>query len=654
MRSALLAGATLALTVGQALAGVQYAGVNIAGFDFGCTTNGACNTAKVVPPLHEYKGKDGAKQMQHFVKDGGLNAFRLPVAWQYLAETPGAPLNPANLKIYDALVKECLATGSLCIIDIHNYARWDGKIIGQGGPTDEEFADLWSQLATQYKSQSKVVMGIVNEPHESNGYTSAGTFVSSGSAKALASVKDADGSTDKLIFEVHKYLDEDNSGTHLDCVSNNIDAFEDLTAFLKENKRQALLAETGGGPTESCLTNVCELLSYLNENDDVYMGYLGWGAGSFDDKYELSLTPVGGDGDAEAQKTPMTDVPLMTECFIKQFSGGAGTGGSFSGSNSTTGGSTPSNSSSSETSSDDSSASDESDGPTAESSNSTPGATAGGSTADEPSSSTPQELTGDSASPGGGQTSAVSAETDNVPGQGTSTGSQESTPGGAQEAPGSGGGSTPVALKGAQHQVAPAGNTDLGDANIDEGADDECAADEVEEDDNGANEGTDDSSPDNTPTPGSTSSGTSASSSQDQTGMSDLGDTDQSTEGSSPQARPSGIPPTSGPNSSSTVASKSSQHQVGESNPDVNNEDENEDDEGVADEGADEDECENEESPEPTVIPRPSSTFATSYIPTPSATHSPGMNGSYTGGSSSPSIQNNEGSDMGNDAESYA
>ncbi|KAL8982311.1 MAG: hypothetical protein Q9205_003132 [Flavoplaca limonia] len=166
MRSALLASAVLAMTVGQALAGVDFAGVNIAGFDFGCETTGECNVAKVVPPLKQYKGRDGAAQMQHFVKNGKLNAFRLPVAWQYLVEEPGAPLIKANMEKYDALMKACLATGSLCIIDIHNYARWDDLIIGQGGPTDEEFADLWSQLATQYKSQPKVVMGIVNEPHE--------------------------------------------------------------------------------------------------------------------------------------------------------------------------------------------------------------------------------------------------------------------------------------------------------------------------------------------------------------------------------------------------------------------------------------------------------------------------------------------------------
>ncbi|KAL8802259.1 MAG: hypothetical protein Q9182_003910 [Xanthomendoza sp. 2 TL-2023] len=352
MRSAFLAGAICAVTVGQALAGVQYSGVNIAGFDFGCETTGKCDTSKVVAPLHEYKGQDGAAQMQHFVKDDRLNAFRLPIAWQFLVEKPGAPLNAANMKQYDALVKACLATGSLCIIDIHNYARWDGQIIGQGGPADEEFADLWSQLATQYKSTPKVAMGIVNEPHEvpdikrwaqtcqtvvnairkagasdhyimlpGNGYTSAGSFVSSGSAAALQTVKDADGSTDKLIFEVHKYLDGDNSGTSPECISNNIDAFADLTAFLKTSKRRALLAEVGGGSKDSsCLKNLCELLGYLNQNGDVYLGYLGWGAGSFDATYELALTPTEG----------MKDVPLMTQCFAKMFDGGAGTGASSS------------------------------------------------------------------------------------------------------------------------------------------------------------------------------------------------------------------------------------------------------------------------------------------------------------------------------------
>ena len=60
----------------------------------------------------------------------------------------------------------CLKTGAHCIIDIHNYARWNGKIIGQGGPSDDDFASLWGQLAQKYAKEDNVVFGIMNEPHD--------------------------------------------------------------------------------------------------------------------------------------------------------------------------------------------------------------------------------------------------------------------------------------------------------------------------------------------------------------------------------------------------------------------------------------------------------------------------------------------------------
>ena len=44
-----------------------------------------------------------------------------------------------------------------------------------------------------------------------NNWTSAETFVSNGSGAALSQVTNPDGSIDKLIFDVHKYLDYDNS-----------------------------------------------------------------------------------------------------------------------------------------------------------------------------------------------------------------------------------------------------------------------------------------------------------------------------------------------------------------------------------------------------------------------------------------------------------
>ncbi|KAK5128940.1 hypothetical protein LTR85_000273 [Meristemomyces frigidus] len=319
---------------------VSYAGVNIAGFDFGCGTDGTCDLSSTDNP-----GTAGIAQIKHFVTDDGLNAFRLPVAWQYLVNNVlGGTLDSTNIAAYDTLVQGCLSAGAaMCIIDIHNYARWNGDIIGQGGPTNAQFASLWSQIATKYASNSKVAFGVMNEPHDvditewaatvqaavtairkagattqkillpGNNYTSGAQFISNGSGTALMTVTNIDGSTTNLIFDVHQYLDSDNSGTNAACATNNVDSFETLGAWLRTNKRQAMLTETGGGPTDStCLTDVCQELATLNSYSDVFLGWTGWAAGMFATSYVLSETPT-------QSGTTWTDQELVTQCIAGMF-----------------------------------------------------------------------------------------------------------------------------------------------------------------------------------------------------------------------------------------------------------------------------------------------------------------------------------------------
>lgn len=275
--------------------------------------------------------------MQHFATEDKLNIFRLPVGWQTLVNNQlGGSLDTTFVAAYDKLVQGCLATGALCIIDLHNYARWNGAIVGQGGPSNAEFADVWSKLAAKYSSEKNIVFGLMNEPHDltmttwatsvqaavtairkagatsqfillpGTDYTSAGTFVQN-SGPALLTVKDADGTTSKLIFDVHRYLDSDNSGTHAECVTDHVqDSFVPLATWLRTNGRKALLSEVGGGSTASCEQDVCAAIASLNQNSDVYMGYIGWAAGAFDTSYVLSLTPSGS-----------TDKALVSKCFSR-------------------------------------------------------------------------------------------------------------------------------------------------------------------------------------------------------------------------------------------------------------------------------------------------------------------------------------------------
>lgn len=143
------------------------------------------------------------------------------------------------------------------------------------------------------------------------GYTSAQDF-GTNSGQYLLKVTNLDGSTDNLIFDVHKYLDADNSGTSTECVTNNSAVFVQLAEWLRANKRQAMLTETGGGNTASCETDVCEELAVLNAHSDVLLGWTGWAAGMFDTSYALSETPT------ESGST-WTDQPLVKKCIAGMF-----------------------------------------------------------------------------------------------------------------------------------------------------------------------------------------------------------------------------------------------------------------------------------------------------------------------------------------------
>jgi endoglucanase len=146
-------------------------------------------------------------------------------------------------------------------------------------------------------------------------YTSAGAFLDNGSADALIKITNPDGSTDGLVFDVHKYLDSDNSGTHAECTTDNASAFTALGEWLRENNRKAMLTETGGGPNESsCLTNMCSQLDVLNKYGDVYLGWVGWSAGNFDTDYVLSEVPV-------QNGNSWVDQKLVTQCIVGKFQG---------------------------------------------------------------------------------------------------------------------------------------------------------------------------------------------------------------------------------------------------------------------------------------------------------------------------------------------
>ncbi|KAJ3553211.1 hypothetical protein NPX13_g10937 [Xylaria arbuscula] len=309
---------------------------------------GTCPPESAQLPL-----SDGPDQMSHFVKDDGINLLRIPTSWQFLVNGQlGGDIDASKFSEYDQLVQSCLDTGAYCMIDIHNFARWDGQIIGQGGPTDEQFASFWAQLAGKYATNDKVIFELMNEPHDldidlwaqtcqtvvtaireagaisqkillpGTNFASAETLVSSGSVDALINIINPDGSTDNLFLDIHKYLDDDNSGTHAECSTDNVDSFTILALYLRSKGRKGFISETGASSDASCLSAFCDQNSFINANSDAFTGLVAWGAGSFSTSYILSLTPTNQNG-------RLVDNTLMTQCVLGTWNEGHSNNGTI-------------------------------------------------------------------------------------------------------------------------------------------------------------------------------------------------------------------------------------------------------------------------------------------------------------------------------------
>ena len=93
----------------------------------------------------------------------------LATSWQFLINNDkevSDTLDPTNAGRYDLFVQACLVTGAYCMLDVHNFARFNGGIVGQGGPSDDMFVAIWVALAKMYADEPKVVFEITNEPHD--------------------------------------------------------------------------------------------------------------------------------------------------------------------------------------------------------------------------------------------------------------------------------------------------------------------------------------------------------------------------------------------------------------------------------------------------------------------------------------------------------
>jgi endoglucanase len=292
-------------------------GVNLAGADFGAPDKrpGVYGTDYFYPTHAE---------VDYFVGQG-MNIFRLPFNWENLQPKPLADFQPDELARLDDIVRYATSRGARVLLDPHNYARYYNQVVGTDVPT-AAFADLWRRLAEHFKDDPRILFGLMNEPNTmptelwladanaaiaairqtgaanlilvpGNGWTGAHSWSDNwyGTPNATVMLGVVD-SANHYAYDVHQYLDEDSSGTHEACVSPTIgsERLKGFTDWLGQNHRQAFLGEFAGARNATCYAALDDMLSFIDQHTDVWLGWTYWAAGPKWGEYLFTLEPANG------------------------------------------------------------------------------------------------------------------------------------------------------------------------------------------------------------------------------------------------------------------------------------------------------------------------------------------------------------------------
>ena len=297
---------------------LAYTGVNLSGGEFGKVDRSkASRFGKdfMYPSIGEFR----------YFQSNGCNVIRLPFLWERLQPDLEKPLNATEAARLKSVVTQATGLGLKVILDVHNYARYFGKVIGSPEVPEDRFAGLWKELAKEFKADRNVMFGLMNEPHDmpgrqwltaanatiaairatgatnlilvpGNSWTGAHSWANGGAdanSVVMLGVKDP---ASNFIFEAHQYLDRDCSGTKPVVVSATIgsERLARFTEWCKEHRFRALLGEFGAPPGELSERAVHDLLGYMEKNRDVWAGFTWWSAGPWWGDYMFSLEPKAG------------------------------------------------------------------------------------------------------------------------------------------------------------------------------------------------------------------------------------------------------------------------------------------------------------------------------------------------------------------------
>lgn len=308
---ALISGMTVAQAEQSADSqGIDLVGINMSGANFAPhITPGKVGTNYFYPEKKYFK----------YYADKNIRLIRFPFIWERLQHDLYKGVNFDQMRLLKRTLDYAAEHDQKVILDMHNYARYKGKLIGSPEVPYEAYANVWRKLAEAFKDHPALLgYDIMNEPHSTNGLWPAAAQA------AVDAIREVDMNSlifvegdrwastfhwryvnedfliedpaDKIIYEGHLYLDKDHSGRYANDETVDpmlgVERARPFVEWLKENNLKGFLGEYGlPGHSESMLTAMDNLLGYLNENcipSAYWAGGPGWG------KYPLAIEPING------------------------------------------------------------------------------------------------------------------------------------------------------------------------------------------------------------------------------------------------------------------------------------------------------------------------------------------------------------------------
>lgn len=315
------------LTVSCSVRRVPQLGVNLSGAEFG--SGFIYGTNYIYPTPQEY---------DYFIIQKKMKIIRLPFKWERLQRSLYAPLDSDEIGRIDNAVYQVTSRGASIILDMHNYARYAGQVVGSATFPNAAFADVWAKIATRYKDNPGVKFDLMNEPHgimteqwrdaaqaainairnagstfqtilvegvsfsSANRWTAEGVYGTS-NGTAMLTLNDP---AQNMVFSPHQYADADTSGTSDICKSATIYSIRlsTFTAWARGNRVKAFLGEWGNGANPTCISAQVDLLKHLQANPDVWVGATYFAAGPWWGNWFMSLEP-------DFTQSPSVDNPQM-------------------------------------------------------------------------------------------------------------------------------------------------------------------------------------------------------------------------------------------------------------------------------------------------------------------------------------------------------